>query len=192
MQLNIYHPLLQYCDLLHLTNSMEMSPSWEATSHAATQEFPNILWNLRVHYHVHKSPPLVLMLRQIKSVQTTPSYFSNIHFNIIHPPTSWSSWWSLSFWLSHQYSICIPLLPHSCYLHCPPYPCWLHHFNYTWQRVQVMKLLIMQFCPTSYHFIRLWSKYSPQHPVLRHPQSMFLPLMSETMFYTHTEPQAKL
>jgi hypothetical protein len=27
------------------------------------------------------------------------------------PPTSWSSQWSLSFWLSHQYPICIPLLP---------------------------------------------------------------------------------
>jgi hypothetical protein len=25
---------------------------------------------------------------------------------------SWSSQWSLSFWFSHQYSICIPLLPH--------------------------------------------------------------------------------
>jgi hypothetical protein len=23
---------------------------------------------------------------------------------------------SLSFWLSHQYPICIPLLPHSCYM----------------------------------------------------------------------------
>jgi hypothetical protein len=30
---------------------------------------------------------------------------------------SWSSKWSLSFWLSHQYPICIPLLPHSCYMH---------------------------------------------------------------------------
>jgi hypothetical protein len=34
-----------------------------------------------------------------------------IHFNIVHPPTSLSSYWSLSFSLSHQYPICIPLLP---------------------------------------------------------------------------------
>jgi hypothetical protein len=34
---------------------------------------------------------------------------SLIHFNIVHPPTSWSSQWSLSFGLSHQYPICIPL-----------------------------------------------------------------------------------
>jgi hypothetical protein len=37
-----------------------------------------------------------------------------------------------------------------------------------------MKLLIMQFSPTSYHFIPLRSKYSPQHPVP--------PLMSETNY----------
>jgi hypothetical protein len=33
------------------------------------------------------------------------------HFNINHSPTSYSSKWSLSFWLSHQYPICIPILP---------------------------------------------------------------------------------
>jgi hypothetical protein len=33
----------------------------------------------------------------------------------------------------------------------------------------------MQFSLTSYHFISPRSKYSPQHPVLKHPQSMFLP-----------------
>jgi hypothetical protein len=32
----------------------------------------------------------------------------------------------------------------------------------------------MQFSPTSRHFIPLRSKYSPQHPVLKHPPSMFL------------------
>jgi hypothetical protein len=32
----------------------------------------------------------------------------------------------------------------------------------------------MQFSPSSRHFISLLSKYSPQHPVLKHPQSMFL------------------
>jgi hypothetical protein len=35
------------------------------------------------------------------------SILSKIHFNIVHPPTSWSSQWSLSFWFSHQCPICI-------------------------------------------------------------------------------------
>jgi hypothetical protein len=33
----------------------------------------------------------------------------------------------------------------------------------------------MQFPPISRHIIPLRSKYSPQHPVFKHPQSMFLP-----------------
>jgi hypothetical protein len=43
-----------------------------------------------------------------------------------------------------------------------------------------MKLLIMQFSPTSGHIISLRSKYSPQHPVLKHPQSMILPERSRS------------
>jgi hypothetical protein len=57
---------------------MEMSPSSEATNCAATQEFPNILWNPEVQYHVHKSPPLVTILSQIDPFHATPSYLRSI------------------------------------------------------------------------------------------------------------------
>jgi hypothetical protein len=50
------------------------------------------------------------------------------------------------------------------------------------RRVRVMKLFITRFSLTSYHFIPLWSKYSPQHPVLKHPLSMFLPYCQRSSF----------
>jgi hypothetical protein len=48
----------------------------------------------------------------------------------------------------------------------------------------------MQFSPTSYHFIPLRSKDSPQHPVLKHPS--LCSSTSESKFHTTTKPQAKL
>jgi hypothetical protein len=70
---------------------MELSPSYEVTNYAATQELPSILRNTNVHNCVHKSPPLVPILSQINPIQTISSYLSKIHFNIIHRPTSWYS-----------------------------------------------------------------------------------------------------
>jgi hypothetical protein len=102
-----------------ITNSTELSPSSEAARRSATQEFPNILWNPKVRYRAHKSPPPVPILSQADPVDTTQSYFSNIRFNIILPPKSTFSCWSLSFWLSHQNPICITLLP------CLCHPPWL-------------------------------------------------------------------
>jgi hypothetical protein len=66
--------------MLHLiktkTSCMELSHSWEAASCAATQELSTILWNLKVHNHVHKNPSLVSILSQIYPVHSTPSYIS--------------------------------------------------------------------------------------------------------------------
>jgi hypothetical protein len=54
------------------------------------RKFPAILGNPKVHHRVHKSPPLVPILSQFDPAHTISSYLSKIHFNIVHPPTSWS------------------------------------------------------------------------------------------------------
>jgi hypothetical protein len=64
---------------------------------------------------------------------------------------------------------------------------WLDHPNNIRWSVQVMKLLIMQSSPVSCHFLPLRYKYSPQHPVFKHPQSIVLDL--GTRFRTHTTQQ---
>jgi hypothetical protein len=117
---------------ISITNFMELTPSWEATNCVATQELLSKLCNLKVHYHVHKSPPLVPILSQIDPAHTTPSYLSKIHFNIIYPTTS--LFVMVSFLVAFP-PISYTLLTHSCYMPCLSHHPWLHHSNYTWQRV---------------------------------------------------------
>jgi hypothetical protein len=148
-------------------------PSWGASNCTATQELPNILRNPKVQYRTHKRSSLIPILSQIIPIHTIPSCLPKIRFDIVHPPTSCSSHWHLYFWFSQQYLICIFPLPFVLHPR-PSHPTWLDHSNYTWRRVQVMKLLIMLFSPTSCHFNPLRSNYSHQHPVLTHPHSVFL------------------
>ena len=49
------------------------------------------------------------------------------------------------------------------------------HPNNIWWGVQIIKHLIMQFYPLCCYFVPIRTKYSPQHPILKHHQPTLLP-----------------
>jgi hypothetical protein len=96
-----------------LNNCMVLSSSWEANSYSSCQEIARVLWNPTVHYRVHKSPPLVPVLKQMYPVRRF--YVPKIHSNIILPSTRRSWQWSLPFRFIGQNFVCTSHLPHACW-----------------------------------------------------------------------------
>jgi hypothetical protein len=132
-----YIPSVNKILAIVIANSMELSP-WEATSHSATQEFPSVLRNPKVHYGVHKSPLLVPILSEMTPVHITSFCFSEIHFNVIFPHTSRSSsgLYPSGFPTETLYALRFFPMRATFSAHLTLFA--LNHSNYIWWRVQLL------------------------------------------------------
>ena len=84
-------PLLTY--LFHGVTYLLIPRSRETNRFLASAEVPRILWNLKIHYRIHKCPSHVRILSQIDPVHALTSLLLKIHPNTFLPPTPGSSKW---------------------------------------------------------------------------------------------------
>ena len=66
-------PHLNYVQFI--SNFTSLSPSWEANRSLASQEIPRTLWNPKVQYRIHNSPPPVPIPNKIKPVHASKLSF---------------------------------------------------------------------------------------------------------------------
>ena len=161
---------------------MVQSPSWEANWFAASQEIPRILWKPKVHYLIHKPPPLVPILRQPNPVHIPTSHLLEIHPNIIHPSTPKSPQWSLSLRFPHQH----PIRPLSSSIRatCPAHLILLDFITrkILGEEYRSFSSSLSSLLHPPRYLVLPRSKYSPQHHILKHPRLPFLPQCQRPSF----------
>ena len=111
---------------------MVQSPSWAANWFAASQEMPHISRNPKVHYRIHKRPPLVCILGQPNPVHIPTSHLLEIHPNIIHSSTPRSPQWTPSLRFPQQDSIQPTHLTHTRHMPKPS------HYIYSFYNTKLL------------------------------------------------------
>jgi hypothetical protein len=75
--------------LIHLASSQNCAGLLGvAATCVATLELPTILWNSKIHYRIHRSPPLVPILSHNNPLRTILSHLMKTYLNTTHSSTS--------------------------------------------------------------------------------------------------------
>ncbi len=138
-------------------------------------------------FQLIKKVPTFYGTRKFITVLTSVRHLSLSWANPIQSPQPLPTSWRSVLILSSHLRLGLPMI--SLNQVSPPKPCahlshppYLTHPQYIGWAVQIIKLLIMYFSSLYYYPIPLTSKYSPQHPVHKHPQPMFLPQCRRPIF----------
>ena len=150
-----------------ITFSMEQSPSWEAKRFSGSQEILRISCNPMLNYRIHNWLPTEPAR---SSPYTHTSIFLKIYLHIVLPSSPGSSRWTFSLRFPHQDPLYAS--PHTRYIPVSFFSILLP--KNIGLAVQIIKLFIMLTSPFPCHLNPLTTKYSPGHPILRHPQPNFL------------------
>jgi len=71
---------------------MQQFPALGIGNSSASQEIPRILWNPKLQYRVHKSPPPVPTLNHIQPVHAPPSSIIFLRIHLIRPSYLQGCW----------------------------------------------------------------------------------------------------
>ena len=118
---------------------------------------------------------------QVHHGQNLRYYFLKHNCSIIFPSALRSYKWAPSFKFPNQKALCLSLL-----LVCDtrfPLFIFIHLINF-WSAAKFMKIFIKQIFPSPLHFLRVRSKYLPQHPILEYLQPVFVRLHRKPRFTT--------